>query len=125
MTHEVVNTNAAPAAIGPYVQAIKTDGLLFTSGQLGIDVVTGEIPASITLQTKHALANLAAILEAAGTSIEKVVKTTIYLTDMGDFATVNEIYAEFFGESKPARSCVQVAALPKAGAVEIEAIAQL
>lgn len=123
MKHEIVHTDTAPAAIGPYVQAVRTGEMVFTSGQLGIDAVTGEIPSSVGLQTKHALANLAAILEAAGSSIAQVVKTTIFLTDMADFATVNEIYAEFFGETKPARSCVQVAALPKNGNVEIEAIA--
>lgn len=123
MKHEIVHTDTAPAAIGPYVQAVRTGDMVFTSGQLGIDAVTGEIPSSVSLQTKHALANLAAILEAAGSSVAAVVKTTIFLTDMADFATVNEIYAEFFGETKPARSCVQVAALPKNGNVEIEAIA--
>lgn len=123
MNYEVVHTTEAPAAIGPYVQATKAGNTVYISGQLGIDMVTGEIPASVSLQTKHSLANLAAILEAAGSSVEQVVKTTIFLTDMADFATVNEIYGSFFDTSKPARSCVQVVALPKGGKVEIEAIA--
>ncbi len=121
----MINTEAAPTAIGPYSQAVKGGGFLFTSGQLGIDSSTGEIPASVELQTRHALANLAVILEASGARISDVVKTTIFLTDMADFALVNEIYGEFFTAAKPARSCVAVAALPKGGKVEIECVAAL
>lgn len=122
---EMIHTEAAAAAVGPYSQAVKAGGFLFTSGQLGIDSATGEIPVSVELQTRHALSNLAAILEASGASVSDVVKTSIFLTDMADFAVVNEIYAEFFTVAKPARSCVAVAALPKGGQIEIECIARL
>lgn len=125
MTKTTIHTNDAPAAIGPYAQAIRSGSFLFTSGQLGIDVATGEIPASVELQARHALANLAAILQEAGITASDVIKTTVFLTDMADFALVNEVYASFFGEAKPARSCVAVAALPKGANVEIECIAQL
>ena len=122
---EPVKTSAAPAALGPYSQAVKSGNHLFCSGQLVLDPVTGDLVQGIGPQTQQALANLQAVLEAAGTSFSKVVKTTIFLTNMGDFAAVNEIYGTFFESAPPARSTIQVAALPKAGLVEIEMIAEL
>lgn len=123
---EVVNTKNAPAAIGPYVQAVKSNGFLFISGQLGFDVENGnQIPDSVEEQAALSLKNLDAIMTEAGTGRKNVVKTTIFLTNMEDFTKVNEVYAEFFGEDKPARSCVAVAALPKGGKVEIECIVAL
>lgn len=118
-----IHTDKAPAAIGPYAQAIRVQDYLFTSGQLGIDPKTGEMPDSIMEQTKLSLSNLGAILDEAGIARDQVVKTTIFLVDMDDFALVNLQYADFFGEHKPARSTVAVAALPKGGRVEIECIA--
>lgn len=123
MSNIIIQTPKAPAAIGPYSQAIMTGGLLFTSGQLGMAPETGILQPDISEQTRQSLKNIQAILEAAGLQKTDVVKTVIYLKDMSDFATVNEIYASFFGSHKPARSCVQVAGLPKEGLVEIEAIA--
>ena len=123
---EVVTTEKAPAAIGPYVQAVKSNGFLFISGQLGFDVANGNvIPETVEEQAAMSLKNLDAIMSEAGTSKKNVVKTTIFLTDMNDFAKVNEVYGEYFGEDKPARSCVAVAALPKDGKVEIECIVAL
>lgn len=123
---QVVSTPHAPAAIGPYSQAIISNGWVFVSGQLGLDPVTGEfVGADVAAQTHQVLRNLKAILEAAGSGLERVVKTTIYLVDMQDFKTVNAIYAEYFREAPPARATVQVAALPRGGLVEIEAIAAL
>jgi 2-iminobutanoate/2-iminopropanoate deaminase len=119
-----VSTNLAPKAIGPYSAGIKTDRFVFTAGQLGIIPETGNlIEGGIENETKQSLQNIRNILEAAGTSLELVVKTTVFLRDMNDFARMNSIYAEFFTENPPARSTVQVAALPKGAAVEIEAIA--
>ncbi len=118
-----IHTDKAPAAIGPYAQAIRVQDYLFMSGQLGIDPKTGEMPDSIMEQTKLSLSNLGAILDEAGIARDQVVKTTIFLVDMDDFALVNLQYADFFGEHKPARSTVAVAALPKGGRVEIECIA--
>ena len=123
---QAVATKKAPGAIGPYSQAIKISNMLYTSGQLGMDPETGKIlSGDIKVETKRALDNLVAILEEAGTSLEKVVKTTVFVKDMNDFAMVNEVYGEYFSEHKPARSCVEVARLPKDGNVEIEAIALL
>lgn len=123
---QIVNTSQAPAAIGPYSQAIISNGWVFVSGQLGLDPATGEFAgADVAAQTHQVLRNLKAILEAAGSGLERVVKTTIYLVDMQDFKTVNAIYAEYFREAPPARATVQVAALPRGGLVEIEAIAAL
>jgi 2-iminobutanoate/2-iminopropanoate deaminase len=123
---QIVTTDQAPKAIGPYSVGVKVGNLVFTAGQLGIDPVTGAIvPGGVEAETRQALSNLQAILEAAGTSLENVVKTTVFLRDMNDFAVMNGIYAEFFSENFPARSAVQVARLPKDGAVEIEAIAWL
>lgn len=118
-----VMTNAAPAAIGPYSQAILAGGLVFTAGQVGLDPASGELAAGVAAQTDRALRNLSAILDAAGTSLERVVKTTIFLADMADFAAVNEVYASHFSTPYPARSTVAVKTLPKEALVEIEAVA--
>jgi len=125
MSKKVINAAAAPAAIGPYSHAVDTGlGLIFTSGQIPVDPATGEIvEGGIEVQTEQVFANLKVVLEAAGSSFEKVVKTTVFLNDMKDFATVNSIYAKYLGTDSPARSAVQVAALPKGALVEIEAIA--
>ncbi len=121
---KVINTDKAPAAIGPYVQAVVTNGLVYTSGQLPIDVQTGEMPDSIEEQTKLSLANVKSILEEAGSGLDQVVKTTVFLKDMNHFAAMNEVYESFFSvESFPARSAIQVAKLPKDALVEIEAVA--
>ena len=122
---KVISTSQAPAAIGPYSQAIRSGSLLFASGQLGLDPATGNLVDGIEAQARQALTNLQAVLAAAGAGVEHVVKTTIFLADMADFATVNAIYAEVFRHEPPARSTVQVAALPKGGLVEIEVIARL
>lgn len=122
---KVISTSQAPAAIGPYSQAIKAGKFLFASGQLGLDPSTGNLQEGIEAQTRQALANIQAVLAEAGTSVENVVKTTIFLADMADFATVNNLYAQVFQSEPPARSTVQVAALPKSGLVEIEVIALL
>ena len=123
---QVIHTDSAPAAIGPYSQAIQIGDLLFVSGQVPIDPSTGAIvEGDIKAQTQQSLNNLKAILNAAGTNMGAVVKTTVFLADMNDFAAMNEVYAQFFQEPFPARSAVQVARLPKDAKVEIEAIAQL
>ena len=123
MEKTIISTPDAPAAIGPYVQAVLAGNTLYSSGQLGLDPATGELPEGVAAQTHQALANIKAILDKAEFSKADVVKTTVFLTDMGAFAAVNEVYAAFFGETKPARSCVEVAALPKGGLVEIECVA--
>ena len=121
---KTIETKNAPAAIGPYAQAIAANGLIYTSGQIPINPATGAIEASdIALQARQAIRNLAAVLEAAGSGLDKVVKTTCFLTNMDDFALFNEIYAELF-PGKPARSCVEVSKLPKGALVEIEAVAE-
>ena len=126
MPRTAISTPHAPGAIGPYSQAIRTDGYLFCSGQLGLDPATGEFAAGdVGAQAEQALRNLTAVLEVAGLSFADVVKTTIFLADMADFATVNGIYARFVTDPPPARSTVAVAALPKGGRVEIEAIARI
>ena len=119
----VVQTSAAPAAIGPYSQAIRTGELVFTAGQIGLDPASGELVEGVAEQAERALRNLTAVLDAGGTSLERVVKTTVFVVDMGDFATVNEVYARHFSSPFPARSTVAVAGLPKGARVEIEAIA--
>lgn len=123
MENKVIHTTKAPAAVGPYSQAILAGNILFTSGQLGLIPETGVLPEGIEAQTAQALKNLEAVLNEAGYSKNDVVKTVVFVADMNDFATVNGIYAEFFGDTKPARSCVQAARLPKDGLVEVEAIA--
>lgn len=123
---DVVATKDAPQAIGPYSQAIKSGGFLFSSGQIAIDPATGQvIEGDVAAQTERVMKNLAAILKAAGLSLQKVVKTTVFLKSMGDFATMNEIYGRHFGEHRPARSTVEVARLPKDVMVEIDVIAEL
>lgn len=124
MERTTVATTDAPAAIGPYVQAITLGDLVFTSGQLGFDPATGEfVGPDITTQARQALTNLAAVLAAAGSSLDQVVKTTVFLADMNEFAAMNSVYGEFFPTTPPARSTVQVARLPRDGRFEIEAIA--
>jgi 2-iminobutanoate/2-iminopropanoate deaminase len=120
----VVATDDAPKAIGPYSQAITTDGLVFTAGQVALDPKSGELVGRTTAeQTEQVFANLKAVLAAAGTSLGNVVKTTVYLADMADFAQMNEVYAKHFGTHKPARSTTAAAGLPKAARVEIDVIA--
>lgn len=121
---ETISTENAPDAIGPYSQAVKSGNLVFCSGQIPIDPATGEfVSDQVTEQTRQVLKNLSAVLEAAGTSLNNVVKTTVFLLDMNEFAQVNEVYAEFFSESKPARATVQAARLPRDTRVEIDCIA--
>ena len=123
MSREAISTSGAPGAIGPYSQAIAAGGLLFCSGQLGLDPATGELVDGVEAQAERSLRNLMAVLDAAGLGPADVAKTTVFLADMADFATVNAVYGRFFPDPPPARSTVQVAALPKAGRVEIEAVA--
>lgn len=124
MKNEFIIADDAPAAVGPYSHAVKAGKVLYTSGQLGLDPVTGELVEGVEAQARVALSNLKAVLAAAKMEMEDVVKTTVFLKDMGDFAAINAIYAEAFGDTKPARSCVAVASLPKGGLFEIEAIAR-
>ena len=123
MALNIIHTGNAPAAVGPYSQAVSTGNLLLTSGQLGLDPATGVLPEGIAAQAEQSLKNIDAILSEAGFAKTDVVKTTVFIRNMGDFGTVNEIYAAYFGDHKPARSCVEVSALPKGGLVEIEVIA--
>ena len=118
-----IETKKAPAAIGPYSQAIVADNLIFVSGQLAINPADGQMPETIEEQTYQSLTNIKNILEEADSSMDKIVKTTVLLSDINDFAKMNEVYATFFNDAAPARACYQVAALPKNGLVEIEAIA--
>jgi 2-iminobutanoate/2-iminopropanoate deaminase len=121
---KIISTNEAPAAIGPYSQAVRSGRFLFCSGQIPLDPKSGQIvPGDIDAQTRRVLNNIAAVLRAEGATFEDVVKTTVFLTDLGDFQTVNEIYGSYFKNQPPARSTVQVAALPKGARVEIEVIA--
>jgi len=123
---KVVTTDKAPKAIGPYSVASCFGNLVFSAGQIGLDPRTGElVPGGIEAQTRQVLSNLQAVLEAAGSSLERVLKTTVFLQDMNDFARMNAVYAEFFQENYPARSTVQAAGLPKGAAVEIEAVATI
>jgi 2-iminobutanoate/2-iminopropanoate deaminase len=124
MTRQAISTTGAPGAIGPYSQAIASGDLVFCSGQLGLDPATGELVEGVEAQAERAMRNLAAVLDAAGLTLADVVKTTIFLADMADFAAVNAVYGRHVPDPPPARSTVQVAALPKAGRVEIEAIAR-
>ena len=123
-SRQPVHSAGAPAAIGPYSQAIAIPGAVYCSGQLGLDPATGDLAEGVEAQAERALRNLAAVLDAAGATMADVVKTTIFLTDMNDFAAVNGIYARFVPDPPPARSTVAVAALPKGAKVEIEAIAR-
>lgn len=120
---KIVETKKAPAVVGPYSQAIKANGLLFCSGQIGIGPKKGKLVKGVEAQTKQIMANLSSVLEAGGSSLDKVVKTTIYLTSIDDYALVNEIYAKYFKISKPARATVAVAKLPARALVEIDCIA--
>jgi 2-iminobutanoate/2-iminopropanoate deaminase len=121
---EVITTDKAPKALGPYSAGIRVGNMIYTAGQVGIDPVVGEIVAGgIEAETRQVLHNLQAVLKAAGSSLDFVVKTTVFLQDMGEFSRMNAVYAEFFKEKPPARSTVQVGALPKGAAVEIEAVA--
>ena len=123
---EIIKTDSAPAAIGPYSQGVAVGGFLFTSGQIAIDPRTGAFPdAGVEEQTARVLENVSAILTAAGSSLKNVVKSTLFLIDMKDFAAVNAVYAKYFGESLPARSTVEVSCLPKGAKIEIEVIATL
>ena len=124
MSLSMIQTQYAPAAIGPYSQAVLSGNMLFTSGQLGLEPDSGVLPQGIQAQAAQSLKNLQAILEEAGFRKADVVKTVIYLKNMSDFAAVNEIYAAFFGNHRPARSCIEVSRLPKDGLIEIEAVAQ-
>ena len=123
MEHKVVSTADAPQAIGPYSQAISIGDLVFCSGQIPLNPQGKVVEGDITVQTRQVLTNLQAVLVAAGSSLARVVKTTVFLADMGDFAPMNQVYSEFFGSAAPARSTVQVARLPRDARVEIEAIA--
>lgn len=125
MDKNVVSSAAAPAAIGPYSPGIKAGDFVFLSGQLGIDPASGEMPEGVVAQAEQSLKNVEALLSEAGAGFANVVKTTVYLADIADFAAVNEVYASKFGEPFPARSAFQVAALPAGGLVEIEVIAAL
>ncbi|MGI8838188.1 MAG: RidA family protein [Pyrinomonadaceae bacterium] len=121
---DIIHTEQAPMAIGPYSQAIRTNGFVFASGQIPIDPKTGEFVAGgIAEQTEQAIKNLSRVLEAAGSGLSRVVKTTVFLVDMGEFAAMNEVYGRFFSEEPPARATVEAARLPRDARVEIEAIA--
>ena len=119
----IISTPKAPGAIGPYSQAVAAGAAIYTSGQLGIDPATGKLAEGIAAQTRQAMENLSEVLKAAGADLDNVVKTTVFVKDLADFKTVNEIYGSYFSAGCPARSCVQVAALPMGGLVEIEAVA--
>lgn len=124
MNREIITTDHAPAAVGPYSQAVRAGDFVFTAGQIGLDPATGQLVAGgLEAQTRQVLANLSAVLAAAGTSLDNVVKTTIFLTDLSAFKTVNNIYGQHFTGAPPARSTVEVAALPLGALVEIEAVA--
>ncbi len=121
---KAIHTDKAPAAIGPYSQAIEAGDMIFTSGVIPVNPQTGEIPQGVEAQADQAIRNLSNLLEEAGSSTEKVIKTTVFIKDMNDFGKINEIYAKYFTGVYPARSCVEVARLPKDVLIEIEAIAQ-
>jgi 2-iminobutanoate/2-iminopropanoate deaminase len=126
LSKQVISTPNAPAAIGPYSQAVRAGNLVFVSGQIPLDPATGQlVGGDIGVQTEQVLENLAAILEAAGSSLAQVVKATVYLRDLGEFGRMNEVYAKFFGENPPARATVQVARLPREAAVEIDVVAEV
>lgn len=122
---ELISTTNAPAAIGPYSQGVQVGNLIFTSGQLPINMTTGQMECEIQAATKSSLENCKAIIESRGASMKNAIKTVVFISDMNNFAAMNEVYAEYFPENPPARSCVQVARLPKDAVVEIEVIATL
>ena len=122
---KIISTDKAPAAIGPYSQAIEVNGMVYTSGVIPVNPATGEIPEGIDAQADQAIGNLCALLKEAGTSADNVIKTTVFIKEMDDFAKVNAVYAKYFEKDCPARSCVEVARLPKDVLIEIEAIACL
>ncbi len=125
MRREVIRSEQAPKALGPYEQGVKLDGWLFTSGQIPLDPKTGAlVPGGIGPQTRRVLENLRAILEAAGTSLDRVVKTTVFMTNLDDFQEMNAVYAEYFPQEKPARSTVGVATLPRGALLEIDVVAR-
>lgn len=124
MARETIHTEQAPAAVGPYVQAVKAGGMIYCSGQLGLNPEDGTLAEGVEAQAHQSLKNLGAVLKAAGSDYGKIVKTSIFLADIGDFAVVNEVYKAYFQGDFPARSCVEVANLPKGGLVEIECIAE-
>lgn len=124
MNKEIINTSNAPSAIGPYSQGVKAGNMLFISGQIPVNPISNEIPKTIEEQTKQSLENVKAILKEAGATLDSVVKTTVFLTDLNDFVKMNEVYATYFdGEIKPARAAIEVSRLPKDVKIEIEAIA--
>lgn len=123
MGKKIITTDKAPAAIGPYSQAIEAGGFVFASGQIPVDPATGNIPDGIEAQAKQALTNVKNLMEASGLSMDNIVKTSVFIKDMNDFAKVNEVYASFFESDFPARSCVEVARLPKDVLIEVEVIA--
>jgi 2-iminobutanoate/2-iminopropanoate deaminase len=123
MKKQIVSTDKAPGAIGPYSQAICIDKFVYTSGQIPVDPATGEVPVDVQAQAEQSLKNLKAVLEAAGTDMNHVIKTLVFIKDMNDFAAINEVYSNFFTKDFPARSCVEAARLPKDVLIEIEAIA--
>jgi len=126
MALDVISTPHSPAAIGPYSQAVRSGNLLFLSGQIPLDPATGQlIPGDITAQTERVLKNLAAILEAAGSGLDKVLKTTVYLKDLAEFGRMNDVYGKFFAEKPPARATVQVSRLPRDAAIEIDLVAEV
>ena len=123
---QIILTKDAPSPVGPYSQAIKVDGWIFVSGQIPLDPQTGKmVEGDITAQTRRVLENLRAVLKAAGASMKDVVKTTVYMTDLGEFAEMNKVFAEFFTEGAPARAAMEVSSLPKGSSVEIECIARV
>ncbi len=120
---KVISTDKAPAAIGPYSQAVEVNGMVYTSGIIPVDPATGEIPAGAAAQAERVFTSMSALLEAAGTSMANVVKTTVFIKNMDDFAAINEVYAKYFPEPFPARSCIEVARIPKDVLIEAESIA--
>lgn len=123
MNKTIISTEKAPAAIGPYSQAIEVNGFIYTSGMLPVNPASGEVCEGIEAQATQAIGNLKALLEEAGSSLDQVVKTTVFIKDMNDFAKINEVYSSYFTSNYPSRSCVEVARLPKDVLIEIEAIA--
>ncbi|HAO5962515.1 TPA: RidA family protein [Listeria monocytogenes] len=124
MAKEIIQTSSAPKALGPYSQAVKVNGLIFTSGQLGINPATGELVVGATKQAEQAFKNFAAVLEEAGSGLDKIIKATVFFKDLNEFKAVNEVYATFFSSDFPARSAFQVAKLPLDAEIEIEVIAE-